>query len=66
MLLNKQHERQDFFPTFLIQGSSGGKYLKAMRRIPEEAQLTRLHWRWGSLLEVSEIRATHSVMVAGS
>lgn len=59
MLLDIQHEKQDFFPT-LIQGSSGGKHLKAMRWVPAEAQLARLHRCWGLLLEVSQVTATHS------
>lgn len=59
MLLDIQHEKQDFFPT-LIQGSSGGKHLKAMRRVPAEAQLARLHRCWGLLFEVSQATATHA------
>lgn len=65
LLLDKQHETR-FFPTFSIEGSSGGKHLKAMRWIPEEAQLARLHWRWRFLLEVSQSTVTHSVVAACS
>lgn len=46
-----------FFPTFLIQGSSSGKYLQAMRWVPEEAQPAGLHRCWGLLLEVSWIHS---------